>query len=158
MLMNPATKPSAWTCAALLACLAPAGCLAGDDGLVGCWRSISITQHLADGRSKTDASGACTLEVLRERIVSSCLRDGERTGTEYTYRIVRPGTYEATIVANARRPDTVGGTREYDYRIAGDRLFITTYPQTTVPAPASRAVRVESESARVGCAPAGHAD
>lgn len=82
----------------------------------------------------------------------------ERTGTEYTYRIVRPGTYEATIVANARRPDTVGGTREYDYRIAGDRLFITTYPQTTVPAPASRAVRVESESARVGCAPAGHAD
>ncbi len=136
----------------LLACLAgPAAAqtLPIDPALLGCWRAERVDQTLADGARWTDIGG-CTLEFTPERIVSACLLRQGNQPIHYDWQVTEPGRYRARIVDNPANPATVGNARDYDYRLEGDRLYITTYPQTTQPMPATRAVKVESVSVKVG--------
>lgn len=124
--------------------------LSSDAALLGCWKGESVTQFLADG-TKGSTSGSCILEFAQGRIHSRC--DGPQGPSEikYSYQVVRPGVYSATLIAHQFRPDLIGGTREYEYRIEGEHLSLTTYPQTTRPTPPTAAVRVESRSVKVPC-------
>ena len=120
-----------------------------DAALVGCWRAERVEQTLPDGSLWTDIGG-CTLEIAADRIVSGCsLRSGNQPIT-YTYKVVEPGKYNARITAHPARPQAVGTERDYEYRVDGDRLYITSYPQTAKPAPVSPVVKVLSVSVRVG--------
>ena len=122
-----------------------------DPALLGCWRAERVDQTLADGTRWTDIGG-CTLEFLPDRIVSACaLRDGNRP-IVYAWQVTEPGTYRARITDHPVQPQAVGSERDYRYRLDGDRLHITTFPQSAQPAPVSRAVRVESVSVKVGSA------
>jgi len=91
------------------------------------------------------------LEFTDESIRSSCAYQKSRSEVTYSYSIVKPGVYSATMTEHGLRPDLVGSQREYEYSVLGNQLFITTYPQTTKPAPPTQAVRVESKSSRVSC-------
>ena len=131
--------------AALAVLLLSTTAYGSDNELIGCWKGESVVQLFQDGKSVRSTPKACPLEFGTERITSSC---GD---TSYTYRVVRPGVYTATMATHSSRPDLVGGTREYEYKIAEGKLFITTYPQTTTPAPPTQAIRVESQSLKVAC-------
>ena len=50
------------------------------------------------------------------------------------------------------QPQAQRSERDYNYCIEGDNLYITTFPQAALPAPNSRAVKVESVSVKVGSA------
>jgi hypothetical protein len=141
-----------WVASCAILCLVqcPAA-LAADDGLAGCWRNEAMVQYLKDGTSQSTRTSACLTRVSADKIHSSCqLKDGT-SEIEYSYQVVRPGAYSATMTAHNLRPDLIGGQRVYEYRIQDERLYITTYPQTTVPFPPTNAVRFESTSRRVAC-------
>jgi|GEM_PF-1513719 len=134
-------------CVALPLTLAAAE--APDVPLLGCWRAERVQQMFEDGRVWNDLGG-CTLEFTPDRIVSGCaLRTGNRP-VIYSYTIGAPGRYTARIVDHPALPAAVGSERNYDYRIDGDRLFISTDPQTAKPVPLNSVVRVLSVSVRVG--------
>ena len=119
-----------------------------DAALLGCWRAERVQQTYSDGRVWKDIGG-CTLEFAADRIVSACaLRPGNRP-VIYTYTISGPGRYIARIVEHPQLPSAVGSKREYEYRIDGDRLYISTDPQTAKPVPLNAVVRVLSVSVRV---------
>jgi hypothetical protein len=120
-----------------------------DEALLGCWRAERVQQTYADGRVWNDIGG-CTLEFALDRIDSACaLRPGNRP-VIYTYTISQPGHYTARIVEHPQFPAAVGSEREYEYQIDGDRLYISTNPQTAKPVPLNAVVRVFSVSVRVG--------
>jgi hypothetical protein len=125
--------------------------LESSNDLLGCWKAEKIVIFSEDGTPKTQpASTLCTMTVTKDRMSTICTGVQNPAETGYTYRIVRSGIYSATIVSHSR-PYMVGSEREYEYKIQNDRLFITTHPQTTKPAPTSSAVRTESESSRIPC-------
>lgn len=144
----------ATTCVGIL-CFAAAFAqpsLAGihDDSLLGCWRSTHIAQYLQNGSKIEDSSGRCTLRFTEDRMESRCTSAGGTLGSTYSYRIVRPNVYSATMTASDLRTTLLGSAREYEYRIDGDRLFLVTRPQATS-GTAPAAVRVESESTKMQC-------
>jgi hypothetical protein len=124
---------------------------AADPDFLGCWRGIRVVQYDVAGPAYTNSISDCTESISARTIHSACSSKGNETTYEYDYRLVAPGKYSATIRVSANRPDLVGSTRDYYYRVEGDHLYTTTYPQTTTPAPPTAAVRVESESVRVEC-------
>ncbi len=140
------------TCAALAmsagSLLAPVAAHANE--LIGCWKAERIAQFLADGRSHVATSGG-VIEFNANEIVTRGGTADQPSEIRYRYSIVRPGVYDATMTFHNRRPDLVDSFREYEYQVEGDLLKITTYPQTTQPAPPTAAVRVESTSRRVDC-------
>ena len=71
--------------------------------------------------------------------------------TTYRYQVVRPQVYAATMASSSFRTEMVGSTREYEYRIDGDRLRTVTVPPAMAFAAAAAAPRVETEAARVAC-------
>ncbi len=122
---------------------------APDLALLGCWRAERVEQSLPDGGLWVDIGG-CTLEFDLDHIVSACaLREGNQPIT-YAYRLIEPGKYSARITDHPARREAEGSERDYEYRLEGDRLYITSYPQTAKPAPLSRVVKVWSVSVRVG--------
>lgn len=122
---------------------------APDAALIGCWRAELVQQTYEDGRVWNDIGG-CTLEFSADRIESACaLRLGNRS-VVYRYGISEPGRYIARIVEHPSMPAAVGSERSYDYRIDGDRLYITTDPQAAQPSPLNAVIRVMSVSVRVG--------
>ena len=125
--------------------------LESSNDLLGCWKAEKIVLFSEDGTSRTQpASISCTMSVAKALMSTACTSQQNTTRIGYTYRIVRPGVYHATIVSHIR-PNMIGSEREYEYKIENDRLFITTYPQTTKPAPTSPASRTESENSRMPC-------
>lgn len=138
-------SPSIVRLATAVACCFSALAYGGNNELLGCWKGEDVVQFFPDGKSVRSTPKSCLLEFGSERIRSSCGDIG------YTYRVVRAGVYTATMISHGSRPDLIGGTREYEYRIEDGRLFITTYPQTTKPAPLTQAIRVESKSLKVEC-------
>jgi hypothetical protein len=120
-----------------------------DSQLLGCWRAERVEQTLADGAKWTDIGG-CTLKFETDRITSACALRAGNQAIKYSYSIVAPGTYRARITEHPMQPQAQGSERDYHYRIAGDNLYITTFPQSALPAPTSRAVKVESVSVKVG--------
>ncbi len=125
--------------------------LGNENPLPGCWKGEEVVQFLGNGASRKDQSAGCLLEFSEEKITSRCVGRAGPVEIAYAYKIVRPGVYSANLVAHSQRQDVVGGQREYEYKVQDDRLFITTYPQTTKPAPPTAAVRVESISKKVTC-------
>lgn len=124
---------------------------AADPNLLGCWRATRIVQYGVAGSSYSDSASGCKESISETTIHSACSSESGKTEYEYEYRLVAPGKYSATIRASANRPDLVGLKRDYFYRVEGDHLYTTTYPQTSTPAPPTAAVRVESEAVRVEC-------
>jgi hypothetical protein len=122
-----------------------------DPQLLGCWRAERVEQTMADGRVWTDVGG-CTLKFDSQHITSACALRPDHQPVRYSYKLAAAGTYRARIVEHPGLPRAVGSERDYRYRIEGDRLFITTYPQTATPAPLTAAVKVESVSIKVGSA------
>ncbi len=120
-----------------------------DPQLLGCWRAERVEQTLADGTKWTDIGG-CTLKFEVDRITSACALRAGNQPIKYSYSVVSPGTYRARITEHPMQPQALGNERDYSYRIAGDNLYITTFPQTALPVPTSRAVKVESVSVKVG--------
>lgn len=122
---------------------------APDVALLGCWRAELVQQTYEDGRVWSDIGG-CTLEFSANRIESACaLRPGNRP-VVYRYAVSEPGRYTARIVEHPSLQAAVGSERSYDYRIEGDRLYISTNPQAAKPVPLNAVVRVLSVSVRVG--------
>jgi hypothetical protein len=120
-----------------------------DPQLLGCWRAERVEQTLADGTKWTDIGG-CTLKFEADRITSACALRAGNQPIKYSYSLVTPGTYRARITEHPMQPQAQGNERDYSYRIEGDNLYITTFPQTALPVPTSRAVKVESVSVKVG--------
>jgi hypothetical protein len=137
-------------CCMALALLASPPTFAEGPDIQGCWQGESVVIHLRDGSSRTQA-GACSFQVVSDRILMRCPVSGREALIDYSYRITKPGTYTATMTSHSSRPDLVGGTRDYQYRLEGERLFITTHPQTTTPLPPAAAVKTESVSVRAAC-------
>jgi hypothetical protein len=136
---------------ASLALLAPwVHAAAPDPSLAGCWRALKIVLHAPDGAKSEDTTGRCTLQFGDDRFVSACgTSAGRAVTTTYQYRIARPGYYLATMAGSSFGTDLVGSTREYQYRVDGERLFTVSNPQ---PGPrAAAAGRVELEAARTPC-------
>lgn len=137
--------------AVLLAGCASKPMLESSNDLLGCWKAEKIVLFNADGTSRAQAASTlCTIAITKELINSACTSEQKTTRIGYVYRFVRPGVYHATIVSHMR-PNMVGSEREYEYKVENDLLYITTYPQTTKPAPTSPAVRTESENSRIAC-------
>jgi hypothetical protein len=132
-------------------CLHSSAVFGDASDLSGCWKGESVAQFLADGSSKVDQSGHCILEFTPNSIHSRCAGKNGTSEIDYRYRVLRPGVYAATMTSHNFRPDLVGGEREYEYKIEGDQLQITTNPQTTKPSPPTAAVRVVSMSRKVPC-------
>ncbi len=122
-----------------------------ENELIGCWEGISVVQSFPDGSEKRNEGSRCTLEFRESSIVTRCSGVDGDSMTEYAYTLLGNNAYTATITRHSHRHDLVGNTRDYAYRVDTGRLVITTFPQTSVPSPPTRAVRVDSESRRVAC-------
>lgn len=116
-----------------------------DSMLQGCWRSEKVTSHLSDGTS-LDGNAQCSLMFDSSRIISTCSGSNGPFSITYSYKIVAAGKYEAEIIRHDTMPRAVGSKRTYEYQVSNGHLLITTYPQTTSPAPLNAAVKVVSTS------------
>ena len=144
----PAWLPNVVAAVVAAASAVAAAADATDARLLGCWRAERVEHTLADGSLWTDIGG-CTLRFEAERITSACALRAGNLPIRYTYSITAPGTYRAHIAEHPAQQHAVGSERDYAYRIEGDRLFITTFQQSALPLPTSRAVKVESVSVNV---------
>jgi hypothetical protein len=138
--------------AACLAFVAPwIHAAAPDPALTGCWRAVKIVLITQDGSKVEDTSGRCTLRYKDDGLESACGTSGGPSTTTYRTRILRPGFYAATMVGSTFKTDLLGSTREYEYKVAGDRLTTATQPQIKVPTAPAGAGRVELEATRTPC-------
>ncbi|MBE7368007.1 hypothetical protein [Ramlibacter pallidus] len=145
-------KPFAISLLFSIALIAP--CIhaaAPDPALVGCWRAVKIVQHFASGAKAEDSTGRCVLQFTDDRLESSCASSGGTVTSKYSYRIARPNVYAATLTGSTFQTSLIGSTREYEYRLEGDRLTTATNLQSTDAATPALAVRVETEGARIEC-------
>ena len=78
-------------------------------------------------------------EIHRRLHVASVLEFADTSLSEFDVR------------ASSTRPDLVGSKRDFFYRVEANHLYGTTFPQTTIPASPTVAVRVESDSVRIEC-------
>jgi hypothetical protein len=124
---------------------------AASSDLVGCWHGIRTVQYVADGSGHEVPGSDCTLAISATEMDSECVSKSGAWSYRYDYEVVAPGKYSATIRASSTRPDLVGSKRDYFYHVEADHLYITTFPQATIPAPPTVAVRVESDSVRIEC-------
>jgi hypothetical protein len=122
-----------------------------DPSLMGCWRAVKIVLYTHDGSRMEDASGRCTLRFHEDRLDSTCATAGGAATTTYRYQVVRPNVYLTTMQGSTFRTDLIGSTREYEYRLEGDRLFTATSPPASSPASPTATKRVESEAERTSC-------
>ncbi|MRD49310.1 hypothetical protein GHT07_18705 [Caenimonas koreensis DSM 17982] len=136
---------------ALLAVLALPAMAEPQDELLGCWRATRITQVFADGSKSVSAGSQCTLQFKRDEFVSTCAFSQRPTVTTYRYNITRDGVYSATMLTSTASTQLIGTTRDYEFKISGDTLAITSRPKVTTPAPANATVHVDSESSKVAC-------
>jgi hypothetical protein len=136
-------------CLAFLAPVAKAA--APDPALIGCWRAVKIVLHGQDGSKTEDTSGRCTLSFEEDRFESTCGTTAGTATTTYRYRIDRPNVYSATMTGSTFRTSLLGSTREYEYRVDGDRLVTTSAAQAASSAAQGAVPRVESEAARTPC-------
>lgn len=124
---------------------------APDPSLTGCWRAAKIVQHFQDGSQAEDSSGRCMLRFQEDQLESSCATANGSVSTTYRYRIERAHFYLATMAGSTFATSLIGSTREYEYRVEGNRLFTATNLQVTQPAAPTAMVRVETEAARMPC-------
>ena len=124
---------------------------APDPSLVGCWRAEKIVLYAQDGSKAEDTSGRCVLQFKEEFIESTCMTSTGMARTSYQYQIDRPNVYRTTMTGSTFKTDLIGATREYEYRVDGDRLVTVTPPQSTLPTPPAAAMRVESQASRKSC-------
>lgn len=127
---------------------APPAAAAADPALMGCWKNEKVNAFFDNGNARSEVSD-CDMRIDASTISMHCPRAGSEI--DYAYHVVRPGVYAATMVRHTKLPALVGSHREYEYQVSGDRLNITTYPQTTQPKPSMPAVRVESTSVKTAC-------
>lgn len=140
--------------AILLVACSPTQLMASD--LAGCWKAERTSVLLPDWQEKVNDTGNCVLEFTTDRITSNCRVGSEGVVIEYSYQVIRDGVYNATMLAHSNAQSEkvkaqVGGSREFEFRIEGDRLFLITFPQTTKPKPSSPFVKVQSVLSRVPC-------
>ena len=125
---------------------------APDHALLGCWRAAKIVLTTPDGEKAEDTSGRCTLQFKDDELESTCKTSSNGVATTtYRYRVVRPQVYAATMAGSTFKTEMVGTTREYEYRVEGDRLRTVTVPPPKVSVAATTASRVETEANRVPC-------
>jgi len=147
--MNCLTRTSILFLAAAAAGAHAEGVL--DPALLGCWRAAKIVLHTQDGATAEDISGRCSLHFKEDQFDSVCKTATGTATTTYRYQIVHPGVYAATMAGSSFRTEMVGSTREYAYRIDGDRLHTATAPPPTPPAAPAVAPRVDTEATRTPC-------
>lgn len=125
---------------------------ATDPALLGCWRATKIVLTTPDGEKAEDTSGRCTLQFKDDELESTCKTSSNGVATTtYRYRVVRPQVYAATMAGSTFKTEMVGTTREYEYRVEGDRLRTVTVPPPKVSVAATTASRVETEANRAAC-------
>ena len=125
---------------------------APDPALLGCWRAAKIVLTTPDGEKAEDTSGRCTLQFKDDELESTCKTSSNGVATTtYRYRVVRPQVYAATMAGSTFKTEMVGTTREYEYRVEGDRLRTVTVPPPKVSVAATTASRVETEANRAPC-------
>lgn len=149
--MQRMTAPRCLLSASLLLAFASSHAAPPDASLAGCWRAARITQHFASGAKAEDASGRCTLQFGEREYQSRCTTSSGIAATTYEYHLVRPGAYAASMTGSTFRTDLIGKTREYQYRVEGDRLVVSTRFKPEIPAAATTVTRVETEATRVPC-------
>ncbi len=109
-------------------CIVPCVHAASDPALLGCWRAAKIVLTTPDGEKAEDTSGRCTLQFKEDQFESTCKTASGTATTTYRYQVVRPQVYAATMASSSFRTEMVGSTREYEYRLDGDRLRTVTVP------------------------------
>jgi hypothetical protein len=135
-----------------LALVAPAAhAAAPDESLAGCWRAVKIVLYAQDGSKTEDTSGRCTLNFMEDRFESTCVTTAGTATTTYEYRLARPNVYLATMTGSTFRTSLIGSTREYEYRVDGDRLVTMAISQAASSAAPSVAPRVQTEAVRTSC-------
>lgn len=143
------------SCVLSLPFLAPcAYATAPDPALLGCWRAVKIVLYVEDGSKAEDTSGRCVLKFKDDQFDSTCTTTTGSATTSYQYEIVRPHVYAAKMTRSTFRTDLIGTTREYEYRIDGDRLVTSTAPKAPLSAAATAkatAPKVETQAARTVC-------
>lgn len=142
--------------ATLLALIISASAVsASDPALKGCWRSGMVTSYATDGTGY-ESKVQCSMFFTDTTIESTCRGDQGTFRIMYSYGVIASGRYQAEITAHSGLPAAIGSKRLYEYHVEGDELSITTYPQTTYPAPLNQAVKVVSSSTRSpgGCSQA----
>ena len=124
---------------------------ASDPSLTGCWRAVKIVRQAQGAPKMEDRTGRCTLRFQDDVLESTCQTSAGTMTSTYRYRVVRPRVYQTTMTGSTFKTDLIGSTREYEFRVEGDRLTTA----TTLPAPSTTppagAVRVETEAARMPC-------
>ena len=120
-----------------------------DPSLVGCWRAVKIVQHFKDGSRAEDTSGRCTLQYKDDQLVSSCASAAGTVTSTYRYRIEQPNFYLATMTGSSFRTSLLGGTREYQYHVDGEKLTTASNLQDAELAAPTVMVRVETAAARM---------
>lgn len=145
-------KCFARSCILLVSLIAPLTYAAAPDpALLGCWRAVKIVLYVEDGSKAEDTSGRCVLQFKDDQFDSTCKTSTGTSTTSYQYQVARPHFYAAKMTSSTFRTDMIGSTREYEYRIEGDRLFTATAPPPKVRVPATAAPRVETEATKTPC-------
>ncbi|CAN7627703.1 hypothetical protein LJR129_004810 [Acidovorax sp. LjRoot129] len=149
---HAANTPNAVSAASASSAASSPSAPSADAGLLGCWRAAKIVLYVQDGTQAEDTSGRCTLQFKQTLFESTCKTTTGTSTTVYRYQVVRPRVYAATMATSTFKTDMIGSTREYEYRIDGDRLRTVSVPPAKPPEPpAVAAPRVETEAARTPC-------
>lgn len=149
--MNPMKSLARFAVLCLASVAACSHAAAPDPALIGCWRAVKIVLHEPDGSKMEDASGRCSLQFQEDRFESACGTTHGTAVTTYTYQIVGPNLYRATMASSTFRTSLVGSTHDYEYHVDGDRLVTVTHPQAQSPAGSTATPRVESEATKMPC-------
>jgi hypothetical protein len=130
----------------------PAGASTRTDAavLIGHWTVVRSTSYLLNGTVAQDVAGACSFEFTADKLVFECGPAGRKVSVVYTYRVVAAGRFEAEIVENQGRPDTIGTRSDSTFHVEGDDLFTVGFPSTSSQAPEKSALLLESISHREG--------
>ena len=135
----------------LLCTAAWARATAPDPALLGCWRATTIVLHTADGARLEDRSGRCTLRFKEDQLESTCRTTRGLATTTYQYQIVRPQVYATTLAGSTVRTEMARTTREYAYRIEGERLHTASVASATAPDASATGPRTETDAIRIAC-------
>ena len=122
-----------------------------DPRLAGCWRSVRMALVRIDGRQAAMDDDRCVLRIDDRTIVSTCDWPSVHWVVEYAWQPLAGGRYRATATRYPGNESQVGTSKEYDYRIEGDRLTQVTFPEEAKPKPTGDVRRFESVLQREPC-------
>ena len=115
----------------LVVMLAVAGvCLAGDNPVVGTWKSVSVTSTATDGTTSEVQSEGRSMKIFTETHFAVVGQNEAGTFTHaHAGEIVLKGSFLTEKIQKSSNPDMVGKEATHEFSISGDDWVSTlTYP------------------------------